>query len=87
MSGRADAKRGAGAARPGGPPAPSSEQAAEEIVWLLERAGSLLGVVRASERRLAEASRARAEDASASRRRVAELENEVHDLERRLATA
>jgi GAF domain-containing protein len=48
----------------------ASEQAAEEIAWLLERAGSLLGVVRASERR-----------------RVNELEAEVRDLERRLATA
>jgi nitrate/nitrite-specific signal transduction histidine kinase len=58
----------------------SAEQAGEELVWLLERAGSLLGVVRASERRLADAGGEQA-------RRVAELEDEVRELERRLAAA
>jgi nitrate/nitrite-specific signal transduction histidine kinase len=48
-----------------------SERAAEEMVWLLERARSLLSVVRAGE----------------SGRRVAELEEEVRALELRLASA
>ena len=83
MSGRSDSERGASAA----PPGPSSDQAAEEIVWLLERASSLLGVVRASERRLARAASARAEEGDESRRRVAALEDEVRELELRLASA
>jgi nitrate/nitrite-specific signal transduction histidine kinase len=58
----------------------SAEQAGEELAWLLERAGSLLGVVRGSERRLAAAAGAEAERALA-------LEEEVRDLERRLAAA
>jgi hypothetical protein len=57
-----------------------SEHAGEELAWLLERAGSLLGVVRASERRLAEAEGEHVQ-------RAAALEAEVHDLERRLAAA
>jgi len=62
----------------------SAEQAGEELAWLLERASSLLGVVRASarasERRLSEGE-------GAQRQRVAELEDEVRELERRLAAS
>ena len=65
----------------------SAEQAGEELAWLLgpaaERAGSLLGVVqsstRANEHRIAEGE-------GAQRQRVAELEEEVRELERRLAS-
>jgi hypothetical protein len=84
MSARGDAGRDRAAPLLGGP---SSEQAAEEIAWLLERAGSLLGVVRSSERRLAAAASARADDDDERRRRVGELEGEVRDLELRLAGA
>jgi hypothetical protein len=58
----------------------SAEQAGEELAWLLERAGSLLGVVRANDRRLAAAEGEQAH-------RVAELEEEVRELERRLAAS
>jgi hypothetical protein len=62
----------------------SAEHAGEELAWLLERASSLLGVVRSSartnERRLAGAEGAQAQ-------RVAELEDEVRELERRLAAS